>query len=133
MIEPFINFMGRANEAVEFYETVFECGEKEILRYSDMPANPDFPVSDEMKNWVGFGKMTICGSRVNFSDTQPDAGQDGMISLILRFESPEKLLDIYGKLLEGGTALMEAEPQFFAKMYGWVKDRFGVDWQLICE
>lgn len=33
----------------------------------------------------------------------------------------------------GGTALMELEPQAFVKMFAWLREKFGVDWQFICD
>lgn len=133
MIEPFINFSGRAAEAIDFYETAFGGTDKQVMKMGDMPANPDVPLPEGMKDWVGFAKLTICGSRVNFSDTQENVSANGMISLTIRFNEPDEVLAIYEKLRDGGVVRMEAEPQFFAKMYAWVEDKFGVNWQLICE
>lgn len=133
MVEPYINLKGQASDAVEFYERVFGGENKRVMRFSDMPANPDFPVPDHMKDWIGHAEMTIRGTVFNFSDTQPDTVTNGIISLMVRFDTVEEITETYNKLLEGGQALMELTPQFYAKSFGWVRDKFGVDWQLICE
>ena len=133
MVEPYINFQGRANEAMDFYESVFNGTNKKVMAFSDMPADLNSPVPDHMKNWVGHGEMTIRGTVFNFSDTQPDTVIGGMVSLMIRFDTFEEVADTYNKLTDGGEALMELMPQFYAKAFAWVRDKFGVDWQLICE
>jgi predicted 3-demethylubiquinone-9 3-methyltransferase (glyoxalase superfamily) len=42
----------------------------------------------------------------------------------------EKLDRLWGKLSDGGTALMPLQEYPFSQRYGWVKDRYGVSWQI---
>jgi predicted 3-demethylubiquinone-9 3-methyltransferase (glyoxalase superfamily) len=42
-----------------------------------------------------------------------------------------KLDETWGKLSEGGTALMPIGEYPFSKRYGWIQDRYGLSWQLI--
>jgi PhnB protein len=137
MLQPFITFQGQAAEAIDFYEQVFKGTGKEIMRYGDMPENPDAPpIADKMKDKVLYAKMTVCGTTMMFSDTNPDFhapetfARSCMISLAVNFESEEALRAAYEKLKDGGFVLMEIGPQFFAAMYAWVADKFGVTWQL---
>lgn len=133
MVQPYINFKGQANEAIHFYEKVFGGTDKKVMKYSDMPPNPAHPTPDEIKEWVTHGEMTICGTPFNFSDIQNEAATNGMISLAVKFDSPEEAISVYHKLKEGGEVLMELEPQFFARQYASIRDQYGVEWQLICE
>ena len=132
MLQPFITFGGQAIRAINFYEEVFAGTNKEIMRWGDSDAS----VSDEMKDKVLYAKMTICGTDVMFSDTDPDFhapevfASSCFISLAVNFESEEKLRMAYDKLIENGKMLMEIGPQFFAQLYAWVQDEFGVTWQL---
>ena len=131
---PFITFQGQAASAIDFYEQVFGGTNKEIMRWCDAPGASD--VSEKMKDKVLYGKMTICGTDMMFSDTDPDfhAPQaftaSCFISLAISFDSENALRDAYEKLSDGGVVLMEIGPQFFAEMYAWVQDKFGVTWQL---
>ncbi|MDR1238316.1 MAG: VOC family protein [Propionibacteriaceae bacterium] len=139
MIQPFITFEGQAAAAMDFYERVFDGTNKQIMRWSDLPPNPEAPPPEKMSDQVLYGRMTICGTDVNFSDTDPDFhapevfAQSCFISLALHFESEKELRATYAALSEGGTVLMEIAPQFFAEWYAWVQDKFGVTWQLICD
>jgi PhnB protein len=55
------------------------------------------------------------------------------VSLMLPFSSEDELTETYHKLLDGGMALMELSPQSFASLFAWVKDKFGIDWQLMYD
>jgi PhnB protein len=53
---------------------------------------------------------------------------------MVRLDTPEEVRRVYDELtVDGGQVLMEIEPTFYAKMYAWVQDKFGVGWQLICD
>jgi len=132
MITPFINFSGRCNEAIEFYEKIFNGQDKCIMRFKDAPPNPDFPIPEEMKDYVLHAEMVICGTKVMFSDTQRGVVPGNMISLAVNFPTEVEVRDIFNKLKEGGEVLMELSPQFFSPLYGWVKDKFDIGWQIIC-
>jgi uncharacterized glyoxalase superfamily protein PhnB len=56
-----------------------------------------------------------------------------MISLAADFATADEVVQTFHQLKEGGEVLMELSPQFFSPMYGWVKDKFSVSWQLICR
>jgi len=136
MLQPFITFQGNAAEAADFYEDVFGGTGKEIMRWGDMPPSPDAPVPEKMKDKVLYGKITIGGTDVMFSDTDPDYhapeafAPSCFVSLAMDFDSEESLATAYGKLSEEGHVLMEPGEQFFAKQYAWVADKYGVTWQL---
>ncbi len=132
MITPFLNFAGRASEAIDFYEKVFNGQDKRVMRYSDAP-NPSFPFPDAMKNYVLHAEMTISGTRVNFSDTQQNVVPGGMITLAVDLPTQDEVRSVYTQLSEGGEILMELAPQFFSPLYGWVLDKFGIGWQIICR
>jgi PhnB protein len=136
MLQPFITFQGKAAQAADFYEKVFGGTDKEIMRWGDMPPNPEMPVAEEMKDKVLYGKMTIGGTTMMFSDTDPNFhapevfAPSCFVSLAVNFENAEALKAAYGKLSEDGKVLMELGETFFAKQYAWVADKFGVTWQL---
>ena len=132
MVTPFLNFAGKASEAIDFYEKVFHSNDKKVLRFQDAPPSPDFPVPEHMKNYVMHAEMTINGTKVSFSDTQDSVKDGSMISLAVDFPTEDKVREAYEALKEGGLVLMELAPQFFSPLYGWVVDKYGISWQIIC-
>ncbi|MFB0920287.1 MAG: VOC family protein [Oscillospiraceae bacterium] len=133
MIEPYLYFNGKCAEAIDFYEKVFAGGEKRIMLYKDMPQSPENPVSDDMKEQVLHAELLINGTRVNFSDVQEKSISGNMISFAARFGRSDDVVRAFNQLKEGGEVRMELGRQFFSPMYGWIEDKYGIGWQLICE
>jgi PhnB protein len=131
MISPAIHLPGTCNEAIHFYEKVFNATNKDIAYYHDAPSDPGFDINDDMKNQVMHASLTICGTPVNFSDSQDDINPGNMICLNVFFDTKDEVCRSYDMLKEGGKVIVELGPQFFSPMYGSIEDRYGVKWQLI--
>lgn len=131
MIEPYISLKGKAGEAIDFYEKAFNSKYKKVMRYKDAPPNPNFQIPEQMRELVLHSDLDIAGTIVHISDSQGDAIPGNMISLSIQFPTPGDVEAAYNELKAGGEVLMELGPQFFSPMYGWVRDKFGVSWQLV--
>lgn len=134
MIEPYLMFHGQASEAIDFYEKVFHGTNKRVMRWGDAPADNEYPVDQMKKEWILHGEIQLCGTNFSISDCDQVFQSTHFLSLILRLDSPEEVQRVYDALkIDGGKVLMEIAPTFYAKMYAWVQDKFGVSWQLICD
>lgn len=134
MIKPYISFNGQANAAIEFYEDVFGGSDKKIMRYSDMPVNQEI-IPLHMRQWIGHAMMKIRGTDVcfcDFSDQEP-INSGNQVTLMVSFDTVEELEKAYKKLSENGIVVNQILNTYYAKAVAWVRDRFGVGWQLICE
>lgn len=132
-IEAYINFNGNCREAVEFYADVFGTEKPEFMLYRDMPEGDDsFPVTEENADLILHTSLEIEGSEVMFSDIPPGMPLTigNNISLVIIGTDMEKLKTMYNRILEdGGTVGMELQETFWARLYGYVIDKFGVGWQ----
>lgn len=132
-IQTYINFKGNCREAVEFYAQVFGTEKPQFMTFGDMPPVPDpqFTLPEELKNWVMHTRLTIHGSIVMFSDVLPDmplvVGNN--ISLTIVSTNMEEIRNLFNKLQEGGTVIMDLQETFWSKYYGFVTDKFGIGWQ----
>jgi predicted 3-demethylubiquinone-9 3-methyltransferase (glyoxalase superfamily) len=113
-ITTFLTFDGRAEEAVDFYVSIFE-GSKIVStsRYGD--AGPGAPGTLMSASFELAGQPFIAlngGPSFTFSQG---------ISLFVSCESQEEVDRFWDKLSEGG----EKGP------CGWLTDKFGVSWQVI--
>lgn len=131
MISPTIQFPGNCNEAITFYEEVFDTTDKQMDFFRNAPHNPGFSVTDDMKDLVMHGSITICGTSFNFSDSQEKTIAGNMICFNVFLQSADEVSSAFEKLKKGGKVIIELGPQFFSNMYGSVVDRFGIKWQLI--
>ncbi|AFG36501.1 VOC family protein [Spirochaeta africana] len=120
-ISPSLLFVGdvcgKAEEAMQFYTSVFaDSALGEIARYS-AGQEPD------AEGTVMHGQFRLEGQQCIAMDSalQHDFGFTEGISLIVDVESQQELDRYWNEL----SAVPEAE------MCGWLKDRFGVSWQIL--
>jgi PhnB protein len=134
-INPYVNFNGNCRQAIEFYQKVFDAAPPEIMWYSDMPPDPDFTVSEEMKDLVMHTELEFAGGTIMFSDVPPGSPftAGNAISIMVSSKDEKILRRYWDRLKEGGTVDMELGPQFWSPLYGFVTDQFGIGWHLDLE
>lgn len=131
-IIPYINLSGTAEEALNFYKGIFG-GEIEISRWSEMPPNPKMPVSDEWKEKVMHGALTIRdGVSVYAADsiTENEDKYSSNVFLHINFDSEDDLRKAFDALSAGGTVNMPVDKTFWGAVYGDLIDKFGIGWSL---
>lgn len=134
-VDVYINFNGNCREAVEFYTKVFGLEKPQIMSFGDMPPNPDFPISDEVKNLIMHTQMKINGTNVMFSDVPPGmplvVGNN--MSLVFVSKNLHEIETVFNELKVGGSIDMELQETFWSKCYGNLTDKFGTRWQFNLE
>lgn len=127
IIVPHLWFDTEAEEAVEFYMSIFpESKLTDCTTLHDTPSGDAQQLSFEL---YGYRFMAInAGPYFTFNPS---------ISFFINFdplkddEAERNLEKTWNALIDGGTALMPLDEYPFSKKYGWVEDKFGVSWQLI--
>lgn len=113
-ITPFLWFNNQAEEAAAFYTSVFKNAKVgNITRYGEagpQPAGDVMTVSFEIEGM----EFTALNGGPEFNFTEA-------ISFAVSCASQEEVDDLWQKLTDGG----EEGP------CGWLKDRFGVSWQIV--
>lgn len=131
-IHPYIVTDGSGKEAVEFYQNAIDAQIIQVQTFGDAPANPDFPVPEEMKNRIINAHLKVGDTDLMISDTF--SGQDlpigDQVTISLTTNNVEKTREVFTKLQEEGQVLMALEETFWSPLYGQVKDKFGVTWQI---
>jgi PhnB protein len=132
-VYAYINFDGNCSEAVEFYRQVFCTEAPEIMTYGDAPPDLESPVQDEHKHLVMHTALDIFGTTVMFSDLLPGEPlvKGSNISLAIMMQDIEAIKPLFDKLKERGSVEMELQETFFSKLYGSLKDKFGIIWQVM--
>lgn len=121
----FLMFVGKAEEAMNFYVSIFEQSKIEsITRYKANEAGTEGTVMRATFSINGQEYMCI-DSPVKHAFTFTAA-----ISLYINCESDEEIERLYGQLSQGGNVFMPLNAYPFSKKFGWVADKFGVSWQL---
>jgi len=124
-ITPFLMFEGKAEEAINFYTSIFK--DSEIIRLARYGAGEPGKEGE-----VSLATFSINGQEFICTDSfvQHAFTFTPSISLFVDCDSEEELDDAYAKLSEGGQLLMPLDKYPFSKKFGWVQDKFGVSWQL---
>ncbi|MFC0188601.1 VOC family protein [Fictibacillus aquaticus] len=131
-VTPYMNFKGNCREAVEFYAEVFGTEKPNIMAFGDMPPNPEHPLPEEARNWVMHSMILVNGDPIMFSDVLPGMpfNSGSNISLMVHSKNEEDVRSWFQKLSDGGQVGMELQQTFWSKLYGNVKDKFGIEWQV---
>ncbi len=140
-ITPNLWFNKNAREAVEFYVATFAAfPDSEILSTEYYPNSAKEGLADFQLDMAG-KELTVNFRLGNLQLTAINAGPEfafnPSISFMLNFDPSqddhalENLNVLWEKLVDGGEALMPLDTYPFSKRYGWVKDRYGLTWQLI--
>ncbi|HLO04022.1 MAG TPA: VOC family protein [Symbiobacteriaceae bacterium] len=124
-ITPFLMFEGRAEEAMNYYISIFERSEiLAIQRYGPNEAGPEGSVMHATFSLNGQTFMAI-DSFVKHGFTFTPA-----LSFWVTCETEEEIDRVFAQLAEGGAVLMPLGAYPFSPRFGWVADKFGVTWQL---
>lgn len=122
-IVPFLWFDGKAEEAANYYASIFKNSKIDrITHYGEAGPGPKGTVMSVIFQLEGQEFYALNeGPQFTFSPA---------ISFFFNCETQEEINDLWNKLSEIGTVLMELEKYPFSEKFGWVEDKFGVSWQL---
>lgn len=124
-IQPFLLFDGKAEEAINFYISLFPGGTiNDIDRYGAKGPGK--------LGTVAKASFTIAGQTIFCTDSvvQHPFTFTPALSLFVNCDSEAELRRLFLQLAEGGAELMPLDNYGFSQLFGWVNDRYGVSWQL---
>ena len=128
-ITPFLWFDKETEEAMNFYISSFKNSKiVSIKRYPDEVLNEHM---EGMQGKVLTGVFQLNGYQIMALDGGPIFKFNPSISFFVTCETEEEIDELWEKLSEGGTVRMEFQKYPFAEKFGWVSDKYGVDWQLM--
>jgi predicted 3-demethylubiquinone-9 3-methyltransferase (glyoxalase superfamily) len=111
-IYPCLWFDGNAKEAATLYCSIFN--------------NANITTDNGM-----VVMFEIAGKKIMGLNGGPMFSINPSISFFVTCESDEEIENSWRKLIDGGTAMMPLDKYPWAEKFGFVKDKFGMTWQLI--
>lgn len=135
-ITPSLWFDNNAEEAMNFYVSTFANRIDGITpsKILSIQRYPDEVQEEFMKGREGkvlTGIFEIGGFQFMALDGGPMFSFTPAISFTVRCTTAEAVDAIWSALAEGGSILMPLDAYPFNRKYGWLKDKYGVSWQLI--
>ncbi len=132
-VNPYLNFDGQAEEAFNFYKSVFGGEFAGKMKMNEAPGGNE--LTQEEQNWLmhialPIGKDTLLMA----SDIIPSMGQilkkgnNNYISL--HPDSREEADELFNGLSAGGEIEMPMDDQFWGDYFGSFMDKFGIGWMI---
>jgi predicted 3-demethylubiquinone-9 3-methyltransferase (glyoxalase superfamily) len=118
-ITPHLWFEDNAEEAAKFYTSIFKNSRiLDITRYGESAAE----VSGRPKGTVMTMTFELEGQQFTALNGGPIFKFSPAISFLISCETQQEVDDLWEKLSEGGGEQEQC---------GWLKDKFGVSWQIV--
>lgn len=132
-IHPYLNFMGRTEEAFNFYRSVFGGKFATFQRFKDVPGGEKMPEADQEKIMhislpIGNGTLLMGTDALESMGQSLHFGNNFYLSISPG--SQEEADEIFNKLANGGQITMPMDKAFWGAYFGMLIDPFGVQWMI---
>ncbi len=132
LIQPYLFFGGRCEEAIEFYRSALGAEVVMLMRMEESPEPPPagmLPPGMEKKVMHGCLRIGDATFMVSDGCCSGGANFDGF-SLSLTLPTDAQVDRAFVALAEGGEVRMPLGKTFWSPRFGMVADKFGVGWML---
>ena len=118
----------QAEAAARFYVETFPGGR--VVATSRYPETRDNP-GGKPRGSVMTVEVEVAGFRLTLLDGGPQFTINPSISFFVHAADPPEADQLFARLEDGGQVLMPIGSYPWSERFGWVKDRYGVSWQVI--
>ena len=120
-ITPHLWFDNNAEEAAKFYTSIFKDSRlKNVTTLHNTPSGT-----------VEIITIEVLGQEFTLISAGPLFKFNPSVSFLVACSTKEEVNELWKKLSEGGTALMDLGEYPFSEKYGWVQDKYGLSWQIM--
>lgn len=132
-INPHINFNGNAEEAFNFYKSVFGGEFSKIMRFKDL-ASAEFPVAEHEANKIMHIALPIGKSMLMANDVPEILGKtnenENRSKIVISAESKEEANKLFNGLSVGGQIEMPIMDSPWGSYFGMFRDKYGIEWMV---
>ena len=131
LIQPYLFFGGRCEEALEFYKSTLGAQVDMVMHYSDSPEPmPPGRLAPGFENKVMHASFRVGGSALMASDGCEEGLGFSGFSLSLALPNADEAERVFASLSEGGEVTMQLSKTFWSPSFGMLTDRFGIGWMV---
>jgi predicted 3-demethylubiquinone-9 3-methyltransferase (glyoxalase superfamily) len=120
-ITPHLWFDKEAKEAADLYRSAFE--DAQILNSTTINNTPS--------GTAEILSITLACQEFMLISAGPFFRFTPAISFLVRCATEQEVVTLWGKLIRGGSPLMELGAYPHSRKYGWLQDRYGLSWQVM--
>ncbi len=131
MLSIYLFFNGQCEEALNFYEAVFDSQRSQFLKFKDIPK--DEPNQDFDQELVMHAELPIGQSVLRMCDNPYSDSVFGD-NVVINYSSDDQqqVQKVWNQLIEkGSTVVMELDVTFFSALFGQCTDPYGVTWMVM--
>ena len=130
-INPYINFNGNAEEAFNFYKSVFGGEFGNIIRFKDV-ASAEFPIPEAEANKIMRITLPIGEAVLIANDVPESMGRvnenENRSKIAVFTKSREEADRIFTGLTQGGSIEVPMDDGPWGTYFGMFRDKFGIEW-----
>lgn len=131
LIQPYLFFGGRCEEALEFYKRALGAQVEMLVRFKDSPEpHPPGTVPPGYEDKVMHTSFKVGDAVVMASDGCGEQPKFDGFSLSLTVKSEAEAERAFAGLAEGGKVGMPLGKTFWSPKFGMLTDKFGVGWMI---
>ncbi len=132
-MNPYLNFNGNAEEAFNFYKSVFGGEFKMVQRFKEVPGSEKYSAAEGDKIMhislpIGNGNFLMASDALESMGQKVNPGNNFYISL--EADNKEEAKKLFNGLSSGGKIEMPLEDTFWGAYFGMLKDKFGIKWMI---
>lgn len=133
LINPHINFNGNAEEAFNFYKSVFGGEFAKIIRLKDI-SSPESPVAENDANKIMHIALPIGKNILMANDVPESMGRvnenENRSKISISAESREEADKLFNGLSVGGNIEVPISDSPWGSYFGMFRDKFGIEWMV---
>ena len=133
LINPHINFNGNAEEAFNFYKSVFGGEFTKVVRFKDI-ASPEMPIPEKEENKIMHIALPIGNNLLMANDVPDFLGKvnekENRSKISISAESKDEADKLFNGLSAGGEIEMPIEDSPWGSYFGMFRDKYGIEWMV---
>ena len=131
-INSWINFNGNAQEAFDFYKSVFGGEFAKVVRFKDI-ASDEFPVAEKEENKIMYIALPIGNNTMLIANDVPEVlgrvnEKENRSKILVSAESKEEAEKIFNGLSDGGEVEGPMGDSPWDSYAGMFRDKYGIEW-----
>lgn len=134
VVQPYLHFYGRCDEALAFYEQALGAEVTCKMRHKEAPG--EYAAQGEAGERIMHASFKVGQTTLMATDGPPEETAKPAYSgfnISLSLGSVDKGEKIFNALAQGGEVRFPWQSTFWAKGFGMVTDKFGVPWMVNVE
>lgn len=134
LINPHINFNGNAEEAFNFYKSVFGGAFAKIVRFKDI-SSPEFPIPEKEANKIMHIALPIGKNNVLMANDVPEIlgrvnERENRSKISISAESKAEADHLFNGLSADGEIEVPISDTPWGSYFGMFRDKFGIEWMV---